>query len=68
MDVEQAGLPPVLSDVAESAWSDILDRAAPEIRKKLERAVHTPELAAQVSKVLACSAFVTESARRNPTL
>ncbi|MEM1153728.1 MAG: hypothetical protein AAGI44_06275, partial [Pseudomonadota bacterium] len=68
MDVEQAGLPPVLCDVAESAWLDILDRAAPEIREKLERAVREPELAAQVCKVLACSPFVTESVRRNPAL
>ncbi|MEM8562872.1 MAG: bifunctional glutamine synthetase adenylyltransferase/deadenyltransferase, partial [Pseudomonadota bacterium] len=63
MDVEQAGLPSILSEAAETAWLGILDRAPSKTASMLRRAICEPELSAQLYKLLACSPFFSESAK-----
>ena len=68
MDLDTSSLPEALAERAQIAWSRILDRADDTESTRLrDLAVRRP-MATQLPRVLACSPFVADLARRRPAL
>jgi len=68
MSLPQTDLPESLVGAATLAWQHILERATPAQADALKAAVEDGVVAEQLSRVLACSQFVAELARRKPAL
>ncbi len=68
MTLNTQALPEALAAQAQIAWGAILERAGGELSASLERAAEAAEVAAQLPRVLACSPFVADLARRKPKL
>ena len=68
MQADAAALPAALADAARLAWENIMERApAPLVEQLLAAATGGP-VAKQLPRVLACSPFVAELGRREPSL
>ena len=67
MNQTQQNLPAALVEVAGEAWKAILERAGP-LAGDLRAAFEAGPVAAQRERVLACSPFVADLARRKPEL
>ncbi len=61
-------LPPLLAEQAQIAWTNILERAEKSVTERLNAALADEQLAQQLPRVLACSPFVADLARRKPEL
>ena len=68
MPINSSELPDELAKQAELAWSNILEVADERVGPALERELGEPVHAAQCARVLACSTFVADVARRKPAL
>jgi glutamate-ammonia-ligase adenylyltransferase len=68
MTINSSELPVELAKQAELAWSNILESADDSVGPALERELEEPAYAAQCARVLACSTFVADVARRKPAL
>ena len=53
---------------AQSSWQNILERAEGETKAALLDQVVDPSIARQLGRVLACSPFVSQTARSRPTV
>jgi len=62
----QTSLNETLSGHAQSAWQQILERAEPEVATELVALCVEPTVQQQLSRVLACSPFFSQSARSYP--
>ena len=68
MSLARTNLPGPLQDQADKAWSGILDRADESTRLRLEARAGEDPVAPQLPRILACSPFVADLARRKPQL
>ena len=68
MAINSSELPVELANQAELAWSNILEAADDTVGPALERELGEPAYATQCARVLACSTFVADVARRKPAL
>ena len=68
MNLTVTALPAALAEQAQIAWRRILERATESVAGELAAAVAADPLAAQLPRVLACSPFVADLARRKPAL
>jgi [glutamine synthetase] adenylyltransferase / [glutamine synthetase]-adenylyl-L-tyrosine phosphorylase len=68
MNLQTRELPAALAAVAQEAWQRIIDRAGDHLAGQLNAAVTDGPAAGQLPRVLACSPFVAELARRKPAL
>jgi glutamate-ammonia-ligase adenylyltransferase len=69
MALSTSKLPAALADAAVTAWEAIVERAGAELGAQLEAQLAAqPALQAQLPRVLACSPFVVDLARRKPGL
>ena len=66
--VEYPGVEEALAAQAQGAWENILERAGKTLGRELCDAFAGAPLAQQLPRVLACSPFVAEQARRKPAL
>ena len=66
MSLPHTDLPESLARTAAAAWQHIVERATPDQAAGLIAALDDGAVAAQLSRVLACSPFVAELARRRP--
>ena len=64
MQADLTHLPPALGAVARTAWEHILERAPAPLGDGLAAAVAAEPVASQLPRVLACSPFVADLARR----
>ena len=65
---DSSALPEALAHRAALAWERILERASEQQSAALAAALEDPALAAEAGRVLGCSVFVAELARRRPAL
>ena len=68
MSLPHTDLPESLARTAAAAWQHIVERATPDQAAGLIAALDDGAVAAQLSRVLACSPFVAELARRRPAI
>ena len=68
MSLARTKLPGHLQDQADTAWSGVLDRADESTRSRLQVMAGEGPAALQLPRVLACSPFVADLARRRPQL
>ncbi len=68
MNRVQTELPATLAGAAGNAWASILDRAGEPLGTVLRGELEAEPVAGQLQRVLACSPFVAELARRKPDL
>ena len=68
MNQTQQNLPAALAGIADDAWTAILERAGETVAADLRTELETGAVAAQRARVLACSPFVADLARRKPGL
>ena len=68
MNLNTTGLPDALAEEAREAWQRILERADSPLGDELRLAFRDGPLAQQLPRVLACSPFVADLARRKPEL
>ena len=68
MSLKPKNLPEALAAQAQGAWENILERAGKTLGRELCDAFAGAPLAQQLPRVLACSPFVAEQARRKPAL
>ena len=61
-------MPALLQEQADRAWANILDRADEDTAEQLQALASTEPVAGQLSRVLGCSPFAAELARRKPGL
>ncbi len=61
-------LPTLLAAAAETAWNNIAEAADPATLQGLELALQAPAVANQCARVMACSPYVAQVARRRPAL
>ncbi|HEY6130964.1 MAG TPA: hypothetical protein VIV27_03050, partial [Halioglobus sp.] len=66
MNLHTTGLPDALASEAQRAWQHILERAGEDLTGKLTGALADNPAAAQLPRVLACSPFIADLARRKP--
>ena len=64
MSLKPKNLPEALAAQAQGAWENILERAGKTLGRELCDAFAGAPLAQQLPRVLACSPFVAEQARR----
>ena len=68
MNLPHADLPEPLARAAETAWQHVLERATPDQAQGLTAALDDGAVAGQLARVLACSPFVADLARRKPAM
>ncbi|RLA48263.1 MAG: bifunctional [glutamate--ammonia ligase]-adenylyl-L-tyrosine phosphorylase/[glutamate--ammonia-ligase] adenylyltransferase, partial [Gammaproteobacteria bacterium] len=68
MNLQLKDLPGPLAGEAQNAWQHILERAGEPLAEELSTALSGGPEAAQLPRVLACSPFVADLARRQPEL
>jgi glutamate-ammonia-ligase adenylyltransferase len=68
MELTTEDLPERLAGQARAAWEAILERAGDAVAGELRGQLQDPATAARLSRVLACSPFVADLARRKPQL
>jgi [glutamine synthetase] adenylyltransferase / [glutamine synthetase]-adenylyl-L-tyrosine phosphorylase len=68
MSIRTQELPEALAVAARDAWQQVMDRAGDELGRQLNAAVAGSPVGGQLPRVLACSPFVAELARRKPGL
>jgi glutamate-ammonia-ligase adenylyltransferase len=68
MNLHITGLPELLVSEAQNAWQHILERAGEPLVGELTAALSSGPEAAQLPRVLACSPFIADLARRQPEL
>jgi glutamate-ammonia-ligase adenylyltransferase len=68
MTLHTEQLPNSLAEQANRAWAAILERAGDDLAPGLQAAAASANLQEQLPRVLACSPFVAELARRKPAL
>ena len=68
MSLPHTDLPEPLARAAAIAWQHILERAGPDQAERLNAALVDGAVAGQLARVLACSPFVAELARRKPAM
>ncbi len=68
MDLITEDLPEPLAGRARTAWEAILERAGEALADELRGQLQAAGIARQLSRVLACSPFVADLARRRPQL
>jgi glutamate-ammonia-ligase adenylyltransferase len=68
MELDTSSLPEALAEQARAAWSRILDRADETTSPRLRAVAGQPPVAAQLPRILACSPFIADLARRKPGL
>jgi hypothetical protein len=64
MTLIQTTLPVTLQEQANTAWESILDRADASAATQLRSLAQVDPIAAQLPRMLACSPFVVDLARR----
>jgi len=68
MNLQLKDLPGPLAGEAQNAWQHILERAGEPLAGELSAALSSGPEAAQLPRVLACSPFIADLARRQPEL
>ena len=68
MNLQTSNLPPELAAQADIAWGKIIERADEGVALRLREAADRSPVGQQLARVLACSPFVVELARRKPGL
>ena len=68
MELMTEDLPEPLASHARKAWHAILERAGNDLAERLVTAAGSPAVASQLPRILACSPFVADLARRRPDL
>jgi len=68
MQLDMSELPAPLAAEAEAAWQQVIERAGEALAQPLMQAAAVEPFAGQLPRVLACSPFVTDLARRKPDL
>ncbi|MEJ2530357.1 MAG: bifunctional [glutamate--ammonia ligase]-adenylyl-L-tyrosine phosphorylase/[glutamate--ammonia-ligase] adenylyltransferase [Halioglobus sp.] len=68
MSLPHTDLPEPLARAAAIAWQHVLERAGPDQAERLNAALVDGAVAKQLARVLACSPFVAELARRKPAM
>ena len=68
MNLPSTDLPESLAGEAQNAWQQVLERAGDELAGTLKEAFSAGPLAMQLARMLGCSPFVADLARRKPQL
>jgi glutamate-ammonia-ligase adenylyltransferase len=68
MELITKDLPQLLAGQARTAWEAILERAGDGLADELRGQLGAPDVATELARVLACSPFVADLARRRPQL